>query len=118
MLYPVLDANDRFVAVVTRTQLETAAHDGSGDIEVGVLGIAHPIVTHADETLRHVATRMAAGEVDRMPVVARDDPGRIVGIISLTMLLAGRLRDLQEARDVERVLRLRVVRPRWLPPRG
>ena len=118
MLYPLLDAHDRFVAVVTRTQLETAAHDGSGDVEVGVLGIADPIVTHADETLRHVATRMAAGEVDRMPVVARDDPGRIVGIISLTMLLAGRLRDLQEARDVERVLRLRVVRPRWLPPRG
>jgi hypothetical protein len=39
-------------------------------------------------------------------------------MISLTMLLAGRLRDLQEARDAERVLRLRVVRPRWLPPRA
>jgi hypothetical protein len=50
-----------------------------------------------------------------MPVVARDGSGRIVGMISLTMLLAGRLKDLQEARDSERVLRLRVVRPRWLP---
>ena len=32
-------------------------------------------------------------------------------MISLTMLLAARLRDLQEARDSERVLQLRVVRP-------
>jgi hypothetical protein len=30
------------------------------------------------------------------------------------MLLAGRLRDLQEAREREQVLRLRIVRPQWL----
>jgi CBS domain containing-hemolysin-like protein len=59
---------------------------------------------------------MAANEVDRMPVVDRDDPNRIVGMISLTMLLAGRLKDLREERDSERVLRLRVVRPRWMSP--
>jgi len=47
-----------------------------------------------------------------MPVMDRHDPGRILGMISVPMLLAGRLRDLREARDSERVLRLRVVRPR------
>jgi H+/Cl- antiporter ClcA len=118
MLYPVVGAGDRLVGVVTRTQLETAQHDGCGSTLVGELIIRTPVVTHADETLRAVATRMAANEVDKMPVVARDDPGRIVGLISLTMLLAGRLKDLQEARDTERVLRLRVVRPRWLPSRA
>ncbi|HZY75288.1 MAG TPA: chloride channel protein [Jatrophihabitantaceae bacterium] len=115
MLYPIVGEADRLVGVVTRTQLETAAHTGCGRTQVGELGIRTPIVTHADETLRVVANRMAAHEVDRMPVVARDGSGRIVGMISLTMLLAGRLKDLQEARDSERVLRLRVVRPRWLP---
>jgi H+/Cl- antiporter ClcA len=115
MLYPILGADDRLVGVVTRTQLETAVHTGCGRTAVGELGIREPVVTHSDETLRVVATRMAGHEVDRMPVVARDGSGRIVGMISLTMLLAGRLKDLQEARDSERVLRLRVVRPRWLP---
>ncbi|HEU5007729.1 MAG TPA: chloride channel protein [Jatrophihabitantaceae bacterium] len=115
MLYPILGENDRLVGVVTRTQLETAAHTGCGSTAVGDLGISKPVVTHPDETLRVVATRMAGHEVDKMPVVARDGSGRIVGMISLTMLLAGRLKDLQEARDSERVLRLRVVRPRWLP---
>jgi predicted transcriptional regulator len=102
--------------VITRTQLETAAHDGSGERAVGELGITTPVVTHPDEPLRAVAVAMAAHGVDRMPVVDRDDPRRIVGLISLTMLLAGRLRDLSEARDTERVLKLRVARVRKVLP--
>ena len=117
MMYPVLGPGDRLCGVVTRTALETAAHDGELRAEVGALAV-EPVVTHPDETLRVVATRMAASEVDRLPVVDRNDAGRIVGVVSLTMLLAGRLRDLQEARDSERVLRVRIVRPRWLPSRG
>ncbi|HEY2271675.1 MAG TPA: CBS domain-containing protein [Jatrophihabitantaceae bacterium] len=118
MLYPIVGDADRLLGVVTRTQLETAVHRGDGEVAVTAPGIAKPCVTHPDETLRSVAAAMAANAVDRMPVVDRHDPTRIVGMISLTMLLAGRLRDLQEARDAERVLRLRVVRPRWLPPRA
>ncbi|MGH2890767.1 MAG: chloride channel protein [Solirubrobacteraceae bacterium] len=115
MLYPVIKDTDRLVSVVTRTQLETAVHTGSGADKVAELGISNPVVAFTNETLRAVATRMAGNEIDRMPVVERDDPRRVVGIVSLTMLLAGRLKDLQEDRDTERVLRLRVVRPRWLP---
>ena len=70
-------------------------------------------MTHPDHTLRTVATQMAAQAVDRMPVVDRDDPTRVVGMITLTMLLAGRLRDLQEARDTARVLHLRVIGASW-----
>jgi chloride channel protein, CIC family len=117
MLYPIVADDTRLLAVITRTQLETAAHDGTADTAVLALGIPDPVVAHPDETLRTVAVRMAANSVDRMPVVDRHDATRIVGMISLTMLLAGRLRDLEEARDAERILRLRVVRPRWLPSR-
>ncbi|MGH3745677.1 MAG: chloride channel protein [Mycobacteriales bacterium] len=116
MLYPIVGDADRLHGVVTRTQLETAVHAEAGNTSVGDLRIAEPVVAHPDETLREVAVRMAGNEIDRMPVVARDDPTRIIGIVSLTMLLAGRLKDLQEARDPERVIRLRVVRPRWLLP--
>ena len=118
MLYPLVDGQDRLEGVVTRTQLETAVHDGLGDRTVVEIGIADPVVTHPDEILRSVATSMAGNEIDRMPVVHRGDPTRIVGLVSLTMLLAGRLRTLQHARDAERVLRIRVVRPPWLVGRG
>ena len=116
MLYPVVGTGDSLIAVVTRTQLETAAHHGCGDTCVSDLGITAPVVTHPDQTLRAAATAMAAHAVDRMPVVDSADPTRIVGLVSLTMLLAGRLRDLQEARDTDRVLRLRVINQR-VPPR-
>ena len=114
MLYPIVGDGDHLQGVITRTQLETAVHDGRGEDLVCEFAISEPVATHPDETLRAVAVTMAGRQIDRMPVVARDDPGTIIGMISLTMLLAARLRDLQEARDSERVLRVRVVRPRWL----
>jgi H+/Cl- antiporter ClcA/CBS domain-containing protein len=114
LLYPVVAPDGAMAGVITRSLLETAAHEGRIGQPVGALAILDPVVTHPDETLRSVAVRMAAREIDRMPVVDRVDPTRVVGIVSLTMLLAGRLRDLQEAREREQVLRLRIVRPRWL----
>jgi CBS domain-containing protein len=113
-LYPLVGANNRLAGLVTRTQLETAVHNGQGHKAVSEIGVRNPVVTHPDQILRRVAMSMAGNEIDRMPVVSRDDPTRIVGLVSLTMLLAGRLRTLQQARDAERVLRVRVVRPRWL----
>ncbi len=118
MLYPVVDdSGEQLRGIVTRTQLETATQHGQSETAVDQIAHPKPIVAHPDETLRMIATRMAAHAVDRLPVVDRREPTRIVGIISLTMLLAGRLRDLQEARDSERVLRLRVARPTRRPPR-
>jgi H+/Cl- antiporter ClcA/CBS domain-containing protein len=114
LLYPVITDTDRLIGVVTRTMLETAVHDGKADVPLSDLCIRTPIVTHADQTLREVAVAMAANEVDKMPVVDRADTNRLIGLITLTQLLEGRLRDLQEARHPERVLRLRIVRPAWL----
>ncbi|HEU5268938.1 MAG TPA: CBS domain-containing protein, partial [Jatrophihabitans sp.] len=116
LLYPIVGERNRLLAVLTRTQLETAAHHGDLARPVSELGRTEVIVAHPDQTLRAVATAMAEHAVDRMPVVDRHDPSRILGMISVPMLLAGRLRDLREARDSERVLRLRVVRTRRRRP--
>jgi len=50
---------------------------------------------------------MAETELTRFPVVARDDPRRLVGLVSLTDLLRARQRTLAEERTRERVFRLR-----------
>ncbi|MDQ2853178.1 MAG: chloride channel protein [Actinomycetota bacterium] len=111
MLYPIVGEAGTLDALVTRTQLETALHDDRGESSVLDVGVHELVVTHADETLRHVVSVMAGSGVDRMPVVDREDATRIVGMVSLTDLLAARLRDLQEARDTDRILRMRIVRP-------
>jgi CIC family chloride channel protein len=82
-----------------------------GDVmsaEVALPASAPPaVVAHADDTLRHVAYAMAEHGVTSMPVVDREQTGRLLGTITLEQLLQGRLRDLREERHSERVLRPR-----------
>ena len=68
------------------------------------------VTAFPDEPLRLVVYRMAETGLTRMPVVARDNPLKLVGMISLSDLLRARTRDLEEERRRERVLRLR-----WFP---
>ncbi|WP_310962042.1 chloride channel protein [Nocardioides terrisoli] len=108
-LYPVVAADGTLAGVVPRGELFAATHGDKEATTVGELVTSDPVVTHADQTLRHVAELMAVAGVTTMPVVDRDDPTRAVGIVSLPQLLFGRARDQQEARERERVLRIRLV---------
>jgi CIC family chloride channel protein len=64
-------------------------------------------VVYADDTLRHVAYRFAEERWAAAAVVGRDDHGEVIGRIETRHLLAGRLRDLREERERERVLAAR-----------
>jgi predicted transcriptional regulator len=66
------------------------------------------VTAFPDEPLRLVVYRMAETGLTRMPVVARDNPRKVLGMISLADLLRARTRDLEEERRRERVLRLRL----------
>jgi len=93
---------------VTRRDMLDAALGGAGaDETVGDI-MVRAIVAYPDETLRAVANRMADLHVSRLPVVDRDDPARIRGLVTLVDLLAGRRKDVHEERHSERILRLRV----------
>ena len=108
-LYPVVRADGSSAGVVGRRALLQAAE------RTPVGALAHPprAVTHLDQPLRQVAELMALHEVSRVPVTTREDPDRIVGVVSLSQLLAGRRRDQREARERERVLQPRFVTPAW-----
>jgi H+/Cl- antiporter ClcA len=100
-LYPVV-VDDRLLGVVGWSHLAEA---GEGD-EVGSLMHTTPVVAYPDEVLRTVATRMAAFGVGALPVVDRDEPDVVVGIVTEFELLGGRRRQLVEERERERALRL------------
>jgi H+/Cl- antiporter ClcA len=111
-LYPVVDGDGRLLGVVTRREvIDLALDEGSGERTLRDLMRTDPVVAHPDETLRRVAYRMAEHGVTRMPVVSRDDPTELVGMVSLAHLLQGRLRDMQEERHSERVLHVRALIP-------
>ena len=108
-LYPLVGADRALVGVVTRTELRRALADparfGVG-LAVEALANRQPLVTYPDETLRVVVYRMAESGLTRLPVVGREPPGALLGLIALTDLLQARKRHLQEERHRERVLRL------------
>jgi chloride channel protein, CIC family len=55
---------------------------------------------------------MAETGFTRFPVVARDKPQKLLGMVSLSDLLRARVRNLAEERQRERVLHMRLLFPR------
>lgn len=109
-LYPVVDENGEMTGVVTRADLlDSSERFGPvSDATIAQIARAEPIVAFPDESLRVVAERMAQAGLTRMPVVERDDPAKLVGLISLADLMRGRTRSVEEERKRERSLRIRV----------
>lgn len=107
-MYPVVDENDRLVGVVTRRDLRGAIQHVKENPNGKLSEITryHPEVVYDDEPLRPVVERMAATGITRFPVVDRDDPGRLVGTISLNNLLSARVVHLENETRREKVLQL------------
>jgi CBS domain-containing protein len=109
-LYPILDTDDRLVGIVTRRQMLHAAiatDELEPALTLETITIRDPVVTYADITLREAANFMADSGVTRMPVVRREAPDELLGVVTLVNLLDGRLIDLQEERESTRFLRVR-----------
>ncbi|MFI5608898.1 chloride channel protein [Amycolatopsis sp. NPDC051903] len=79
--------------------------------EVMTPGPAAParVTAFPDETLREVANKLALGHVTRARVVEREDPEKVLGVVTLAQLLHARRRDLHEEHHRERVLLTKVV---------
>jgi len=111
-LYPIVDADGQLQGVISRTNLQALArHSTDAGDRVACAMQSKPVVAFSDEPLSSVAYRMAQTGFTRMPVVERVAPARLMGMVSLTDLLAARSRTLDEERTRERVLRIRLFRP-------
>jgi CIC family chloride channel protein len=110
-LYPVV-SDGKMTGVVTRRSLRRLVHDRADDPRPLSAAIRNdPVVAYPDETLREIVHRMAETSLTRFPVVERSDPRALIGIISLSDLLAARARNLEEERHRERVLRVHLPFP-------
>jgi len=101
-LYPVLDDEERLVGVLAFSDV-LAAQRSSSPRPAGELA-RKPVIAFADETLREVADRMVASGHGVLPVTGREDPQRLVGLVSQFDLLKAHERVLIEERHRERPL--------------
>jgi CIC family chloride channel protein len=116
-LHLVLDQHERFTGVLPRSALLAAAGCAAPEDRPRVGELARParVLVHPDQTLREVANAFAARGVTRAPVLDRDDPTRLVGLITLEQLLHARRLDQHEEQHRERLL---LVRDRDTEPAG
>ncbi len=108
-MYPVVDADDKFVGVVTRRDLRAAIQrvDGSAaGKHLSDITRYNAAVVYDDEPLRVVVERMAATGLTRFPVVRRGHERELVGSISLNNLLAARVGQFVAETRREQVLQM------------
>jgi CBS domain-containing protein len=90
--FPVVDANQHVIGVVTRRDFlgkppSTRVRD---------LITRGPSVVFPDMSLREAADHMVRENVGRLPVVARDNPRRLIGIVTRSDLLTAHAQRLRE----------------------
>lgn len=101
-LFPLVHNGDHFAGLVTRRQLERWLDTGG---QGPVLEVAQttPVTAHADEPLGIALNRMAGTGFTRLPVLSRDQPQRIEGMLTLTQTLKAKRRHVEEETRRERV---------------
>jgi CBS domain-containing protein len=114
--FPVIDDAGLLVGIVTRRDL--AKLDVGDEATVASLVSRPPIVVYDDHSLRDAADRMVASRIGRLPVVRRDAPGRVIGILTRSDLLEAHARGLDEATRAEPHLRPLRFRPPRRAPAG
>ena len=87
--WPVVDDAGRLVGLVTRGDLVRALEREDSDGETLLdLGSRQLVVAHADELLEEATAKMIEHDIGRLPVVDRDDPGHIVGLLGRAGVMA------------------------------
>ncbi len=101
-LYPVLDADERLLGVLTLSDVRAAWQAES--LQTAGASARRPLVARPEETLREIADRMVASGHTVLPVVDEGARPRLVGLVSQFDLLKAHERALIEERHRERPL--------------
>ena len=107
--FPIVDDDGALVGVLTRRNITDPAVDSG--VTLRSLVMRPPVIIYADNTAREAGDHMVHEQVGRLPVVQRDDPRRVVGIISRSDLLGAHERRLTMQSRAERSLA--IVPERW-----
>jgi CIC family chloride channel protein len=80
---PVVDGGGRLVGMVSLTDVRRAleSRDDVRDLRVRDIITKRLVTAHPDQSLNTVLQRMAPRDLSRLPVVSRDDPDTLLGVV-------------------------------------
>ncbi len=82
--FPVVDAGGRLAGILSLQDFrEIAYEEGLEDLIVaGELSTPDVVTVFPDESLRDALARIGFRNIEHLPVVSREDPGRVLGMLS------------------------------------
>jgi hypothetical protein len=101
-----VDDEGRLAAVLTRSQMMAAAKEQDPGRPLREDGSLEPKSISPAHTLRQAAAMMAESKLTAFPVL--DETRKLAGILTITDLLTGRMKESQRESD-----RVRILRVRW-----
>ncbi len=109
--FPVIDKDGNLLGVVGRGDLL----DLELPIDATVRDVIKrpPVVIFTDNTVRQAADHMVRQGVGRLPVVTRNEPTRVVGMVTRSDLLAAHATRLDSANRASRTIRLELSALPW-----
>ena len=81
--YPVTNAPNRLVGMITRHEIVDADHLGNNNVLEKLLPNKKLVTVNPDTSIRDAANTMVLGEVEQAPVVSKKEANRLLGIITL-----------------------------------
>ncbi len=97
--FPVLDETGLLLGVVTRRDIDACCTENSRKIRELIR--RPPVVVYDDCTLREAADHMVSHDIGRLPVISRQNPDQLVGILTRSDLLSAHRRRLDETNRAE-----------------
>lgn len=91
--FPIVDKDGNFCGIVTLSDVEAVIAKCSPEgLTVSDIGCTSVIVAYPDQYLHDVLVKLGAGDVGRIPVVDRDNPKRLLGVIQRQDLIRAYVR--------------------------
>lgn len=78
----VADQQNRFIGLVTATDVASAVERQELNRRAFDLAVVAPIFVHPDDSLRHALSLLVEHDVRQLPVVAREDESRLMGMLT------------------------------------
>ena len=89
----IVDDQDRLVGIITRGDIVRALRQKQNpEMTVAEAGSMDLVVAFPDEPLYAALTKMLERDVGRLPVVERNNPGRVVGYLGRAAILSARMK--------------------------
>jgi CIC family chloride channel protein len=84
---PVVNESNELVGILTLQDIDRAHQSGKENLRVGEACTRDLLIAYPDETMGAVLRRMSTRAVGRLPVVERDNPRHIVGLLRRTDII-------------------------------